>query len=250
MRGDAVDIGQTIVPVQLDALNALAPESKARFESKSYGFRPDRGCHDATEAIFTAVGGKNPHRRWSLDAALAAVFDRIDHAHLLRQLGTFPEEQIKQWLKPGVAERKQLTSTEARRPPAFRFPPNAPATGAPVCGVEALGDRRHKEGRRRGRIIPRLWYVGSSSRRMRDPSDGAARPPAASPAARSSQDRPAASVGPDQVAPAPFRGSRGSRLCDAAAAGVRGKVDGASVLATVRLVPVEFLTEQHGHRLR
>ncbi|WP_329373375.1 reverse transcriptase domain-containing protein [Streptomyces sp. NBC_01483] len=94
----------------------MAPESEARFESKSYGFRPDRGCHDAIEAIFTAVGGKNPHRRRSLDAAVAAVFDCIDHAHPLRQLGAFPEEQIKQRLNLGVVERQQLTSTEARAP--------------------------------------------------------------------------------------------------------------------------------------
>ena len=32
--------------------NALEPEWEARFEPKSYGFRPGRGCHDAIEAIF------------------------------------------------------------------------------------------------------------------------------------------------------------------------------------------------------
>ncbi|QIY75990.1 reverse transcriptase domain-containing protein [Streptomyces sp. RLB1-33] len=115
MRGDAIDRSDRC-PRSLDALNALAPESEARFESKSNGFRPDRGCHDAIEAIFTAVGGKNPHRRRSLDAAVAAVFDCIDHAHPLRQLGAFPEEQIKQRLNLGVVEREQLTSTEARAP--------------------------------------------------------------------------------------------------------------------------------------
>ncbi len=54
--------------LQARAASALEPEWEARFEPKSYGFRPGRGCHDAIEAIFTTVGGVNPHRRWILDA--------------------------------------------------------------------------------------------------------------------------------------------------------------------------------------
>lgn len=68
---------------QAVAVNALEPEWEARFEAKSYGFRPGRGCHDAIEAIFATVAGHNPHRRAVLDADLAAAFDRIDHDHLL-----------------------------------------------------------------------------------------------------------------------------------------------------------------------
>jgi RNA-directed DNA polymerase len=103
--------------LQARALNALEPEWEARFEPKSYGFRPGRGCHDAIEAIFATVGGKNPHRRWILDADLAAAFDRIDHDHLLRQLGTFPaREQVRGWLKAGVVEREQFTPTEQGTP--------------------------------------------------------------------------------------------------------------------------------------
>jgi len=41
-------------------LGALEPEWEARFEPKSYGFRPGRGCHDAIEAIFKTVVGRNP----------------------------------------------------------------------------------------------------------------------------------------------------------------------------------------------
>ena len=43
-------------------------EWEARFEPKSYGFRPGRGCHDAIEAIFHVGKGANPHRQWILDA--------------------------------------------------------------------------------------------------------------------------------------------------------------------------------------
>ena len=37
---------------QAQVVNALEPEWEARFEPKSYGFRPGRGCHDAIECIF------------------------------------------------------------------------------------------------------------------------------------------------------------------------------------------------------
>lgn len=55
--------------------NALEPEWEARFEPKSYGFRPGRGCHDAIEAIYQVIKGKDPKRQWILDADLKAAFD-------------------------------------------------------------------------------------------------------------------------------------------------------------------------------
>ena len=84
------------IPVILDrahqarVVNALEPEWEARFEPKSYGFRPGRGCHDAIQAIFQVVKGRSPKRLWVLDADLAGAFDRIAHRHILDQLGTFP----------------------------------------------------------------------------------------------------------------------------------------------------------------
>ena len=100
---------------QARVANALEPEWEARFEPRSYGFRPGRGCHDAIEAIFQAGkggGGAAPRRSWVLDADLAAAFDRIGHDHLLRQLGTFPaRELIAGWLKAGVVEDGRFTPT-------------------------------------------------------------------------------------------------------------------------------------------
>jgi RNA-directed DNA polymerase len=102
---------------QAQVVNALEPEWEARFEPKSYGFRPGRGCHDAIEAIFKVARGPNPSRRWVLDADLAAAFDRIDHEHLMAQLGSFPaREQIRGWLKAGVVEQGRFTPTEEGTP--------------------------------------------------------------------------------------------------------------------------------------
>ena len=68
--------------------NALEPEWEARFEPRSYGFRPGRGCHDAIESLFSTLHGKS-RRVWILDADLAAAFDKISHEHLLEMLGDF-----------------------------------------------------------------------------------------------------------------------------------------------------------------
>src|SRR5207244_8585928 len=102
---------EAAVPVVIDrvlqarVVNALEPEWEARFEPKSYGFRPGRGCHDAIQAIFNTVSGKNPGRVWVLDADLTAAFDRIDHDHLLQWLGGFPaREHIAGWLRAGVVD--------------------------------------------------------------------------------------------------------------------------------------------------
>jgi len=46
--------------------NALEPEWEARFEPKSYGFRPGRGCHDAIVAIHTTVSRTDAKRLWAL----------------------------------------------------------------------------------------------------------------------------------------------------------------------------------------
>ncbi len=75
---------------QAVVLNALEPEWEARFEPRSYGFRPGRGCHDAIEAIFAVAKGANPWRAWVVVADLTAGFDRIDHDRLLSQLHGFP----------------------------------------------------------------------------------------------------------------------------------------------------------------
>jgi RNA-directed DNA polymerase len=111
------------IPVILDrvhqarVVNALEPEWEARFEPKSYGFRPGRGCHDAIEAIFQVAKGPNPRRRWVLDADLAGAFDRIAHDHILAMLGSFPaREMVRQWLKAGVVENGRLTRTEEGTP--------------------------------------------------------------------------------------------------------------------------------------
>jgi RNA-directed DNA polymerase len=111
------------IPVILDrchqarVVNALEPEWEARFEPRSYGFRPGRGCQDAIRAIYEVAKGKHPKRLWVLDADLAGAFDRIAHAHILNALGAFPARgMIAQWLKAGVIENGRLHRSEEGTP--------------------------------------------------------------------------------------------------------------------------------------
>jgi RNA-directed DNA polymerase len=98
--------------LQAVVLGALEPEWEARFEPRSYGFRPGRGCHDAIEAIFLTSKGRNPARQWALDADLEAAFDRIDHANLLAQLGSFPARgMVQRWLQAGVLDHGRFAPT-------------------------------------------------------------------------------------------------------------------------------------------
>jgi RNA-directed DNA polymerase len=84
---------------------ALEPEWEARFEPRSYGFRPGRSCQDAVVAIHLTSKGSRAERVWALDADLAAAFDKIDHDRLLETLGSFPaRDLIRDWLKAGVFE--------------------------------------------------------------------------------------------------------------------------------------------------
>ena len=93
---------------------ALEPEWEAKFEAKSYGFRPGRGCHDAVEAIFSSL--KRP--KFVLDADISKCFDRIDHKQLLNKLDTFPliRRRIKGWLKAGVMEGDVVTFSDNGAP--------------------------------------------------------------------------------------------------------------------------------------
>jgi len=121
--GDRRKLRPLGIPVIMDRClqavvhNALEPEWEARFEPRSYGFRPGRGCHDAIEAIFTTLAPKTATRVWILDADLKAAFDRIDHDQLMAAIGSFPaRDLIRGWLKAGVIERGEFFVSDEGTP--------------------------------------------------------------------------------------------------------------------------------------
>jgi RNA-directed DNA polymerase len=139
--------------LQAHVASALEPEWEARFEPKSYGFRPGRGCHDAISAIFLTVKGENPGRCWVLDADLAGAFDRIDHSHLLEAIGRFPARGlIERWLKAGVIENGRFAPTVEGTPQGGVISPVL--LNVALHGMEqAAGVRYHSSGSRPGAAV-------------------------------------------------------------------------------------------------
>jgi len=133
--------------------HALEPEWEARFEPRSYGFRPGRGCADAIAALFTTLKGKSK-RVWIVDADLSAAFDRIDHSRLLAALGSFPaRDRIAGWLKAGVIEDGAFTPTEEGTPQGGVISPLM-LTVALHGLEEAAGVRYQASGRHAGDTVP------------------------------------------------------------------------------------------------
>jgi RNA-directed DNA polymerase len=134
--------------------NALEPEREARFEPRSYGFRPGRGCHDAVEATFNALCRKDAKRVWILDADLAAAFDRIDHSRLVDALGDFPARgMVADWLKAGMFESgKGFTPTEEGTPQEGVISPLL--LNVALHGLEQAAGVRYHTGRKSGESVP------------------------------------------------------------------------------------------------
>ena len=139
--------------LQALTVNALEPEWEARFEPKSYGFRPGRGCHDAIVAIHTTASRRDAKRVWVLDADLAAAFDHLNHDHILESLGGFPaRELVRQWLTAGVIEDGRFTATDEGAPQGGVISPLI--MNVALHGMEAAaGVRYHVTGSRAGKTM-------------------------------------------------------------------------------------------------
>src|SRR6202043_982990 len=93
--------------VQAAVAAILTPIYEVEFLGFSYGFRPERGQHDALDAL--AVGIESKAVNWILDADIKGFFDSISHEWMMR----FVEHRIgdrrvlrliRKWLTAGVME--------------------------------------------------------------------------------------------------------------------------------------------------
>jgi RNA-directed DNA polymerase len=149
------------IPVLMDRChqarvrNALEPEWEAKFEARSYGFRPGRGCADAVGSLYSILKGPRAQRVWILDADLSAAFDRIDHDRLLAAVGDFPARgMIADWLKAGVFEPgKGFAPTEEGTPQGGVISPLL--MNVALHGLEeAAGVRYRQTGVNAGTTVP------------------------------------------------------------------------------------------------
>jgi RNA-directed DNA polymerase len=90
-------------------LNAIYEEDFLGF---SYGFRPERGAHEAMDALDVAITRTKVN--FILDADIQSFFDTVSHERLVELLGERIGDPriirlIRKWLKAGVLEDTVLT---------------------------------------------------------------------------------------------------------------------------------------------
>lgn len=105
--------------VQYAVSRVLMAIYEADFYGFSYGFRPDRGCHNALDALYVAIERKKIS--WVLDADIQGFFDSISHEWMVR----FLERRIadnriirlaRKWLRAGVSEDGEWSRTTVGTP--------------------------------------------------------------------------------------------------------------------------------------
>jgi len=97
-------------------LNAIYEEDFLGF---SYGFRPERKAHDALDALSVALQFEKVG--WVLDADIASFFDTMSHEWTMKFLQHRVADPrilrlIQKWLKAGVSEEGEWSSTPIGTP--------------------------------------------------------------------------------------------------------------------------------------
>jgi group II intron reverse transcriptase/maturase len=97
-------------------LNAIYEEDFLGF---SYGFRPERGAHDALDALSVALQYEKVG--WVLDADIQSFFDTMSHEWTMKFIQHRVADPrilrlIQKWLKAGVSEEGEWSSTTIGTP--------------------------------------------------------------------------------------------------------------------------------------
>jgi len=101
--------------VQRAVLTVLNQIYEEDFLGFSYGFRPERGQHDALDALVVGITARKVN--WILDADIRSFFDTVSQSWLVRFLEHRIGDKrivrlIQKWLKVGVLEDGVVTTSE------------------------------------------------------------------------------------------------------------------------------------------
>lgn len=69
--------------VQQAIAQVLSAENEQEFSPNSFGYRPNRGCHDAINQALLYI---NQGNEWIIDLDLSKFFDTVNHSKLLQIL--------------------------------------------------------------------------------------------------------------------------------------------------------------------
>jgi RNA-directed DNA polymerase len=105
--------------VQQAVVTILNQIYEVDFKGFSYGFRPDRGPHQALDALTVAIQRKRVN--WVLDADIRNFYDSLSHEWTLKFIEHRVADRrilrlIQKWLKAGVSEDGQWSKTTVGTP--------------------------------------------------------------------------------------------------------------------------------------
>ena len=105
--------------VQQAVVTVLNEIYEADFLGFSYGFRKERGQHDALDALAISIEWRKVN--WILDADIRSFFDEIDHEWMMRFLEHRIADKrilrlVRNWLKAGVVEDGKRVAAERGTP--------------------------------------------------------------------------------------------------------------------------------------
>jgi RNA-directed DNA polymerase len=104
--------------VQTALRNVIEPIFECEFDPSSYGFRPNRGCHDALEEIERLLAAGSMH---VVDVDLRKYFDTIPHQGLMNEIAKKIADGrvldlIEAYLHQGILEEMKLWTPETGTP--------------------------------------------------------------------------------------------------------------------------------------
>ena len=105
--------------VQAGLVRILQAVYEQDFMDDSYGFRPNRGCHDALRALSRTV--ENRPVNWIVEADIRGFFDNVDHDRLMAFVAHRMGDQriqryIRRFLKAGIQEDGAWRASERGTP--------------------------------------------------------------------------------------------------------------------------------------
>jgi group II intron reverse transcriptase/maturase len=105
--------------VQAGLARLLTAIYEQDFIKDSYGFRPDRSCHDALRALSCEVEGGQVH--YVVDADIKGFFDNVDHEWMMKFLGHRIADKrvlryVMRFLKAGIMEDGVVSASDKGTP--------------------------------------------------------------------------------------------------------------------------------------
>ena len=105
--------------VQLAVKKLIEAIYEPKFTNNMFGFRPNRGCHDALKYLNYCI--ENKYTNYILDADIRGYFDNINHDKLMKCLEMHIKDTnllrlIKRFLKAGIMENGTYIKGETGTP--------------------------------------------------------------------------------------------------------------------------------------